>query len=62
MGTKRIDTTPKLFRPEEAESVAAEMGADDPEWTYRAKHDPKGTGFSLVEITDEDGAFVAYLT
>lgn len=59
---KRIDTTPKLFHPAEDEKVAAAMGAEDEDWTYAAKHDPKGTGFSLVTIHDEDGEFVAYMT
>ena len=59
---KKLDTTPKLFAPADAEKTAATMGADDPEWTYKAKHDPKGTGYSLIEIHDEDGEFVAYAT
>ena len=62
MTKKRIDTTPRLFSPEEAERLAAELAAGDPDWTYRADHDPKGTGFSRVEITDEDGVFVAHVT
>lgn len=57
-----LNTTPSLFTPEKAEAIAAEMTAgDDDGWGYAADHDPKGTGFSRVKITDEDGAFVAYL-
>ena len=59
---KRIDTTPKLFTPEKAITVAAEMGAKDEDWTYAPDHDPKGTGYSRVIIHDEDGEFVAFLT
>lgn len=59
---KRIDTTPRLFSPEEAERLAAELGAGDPDWIYEADHDPKGTGRSRIKITDEDGAFVAFFT
>lgn len=53
--------TPKLFKPEEAEGFANQMNhnADD-DWTYSAKHDPNGTGYSLVVIHDEDGEFVDY--
>ena len=58
---KTLDTTPKLFSPDRAEVVAAEMGADDPDWTYAADHDPEGTGYSRVKITDEDGEFVAFV-
>lgn len=56
----KIDTTPKGYSPEKAEAIAIEMNAIDEDWTYSAKHDPKGTGYSLVQIHDEDGEFVAY--
>lgn len=59
---KKIDTTPRTFPPAKAEEIAAMMGAEDEDWTYAAKHDPKGTGYSLIEIHDEDGEFVAYVT
>ena len=55
---KMLDTTSKLFSPQEAIKVAAEMAAGDPDWTYTVKHDPKGTGYSFIEIYDEDGEFV----
>jgi len=55
---KLMDTTHTLYAPEEAERVAAEMNATD-DWTYAVVHDPKGTGYSFIEITDEDGNFVA---
>lgn len=58
---KLIDTTPSLFTPEKAEALAAEMGTEDDEWTYKADHDPKGTGYSRVVIHDEDGEFVGYI-
>lgn len=58
---KMIDTTPKLYNPEEAERIAAEMAEmEEGGWTYTAKHDPKGAGYGLIEIRDEDGEFVAY--
>lgn len=54
-------TTAKFYKPEEAERVANEMNVNsDDDWTYSAKHDPKGTGYSLVAIHDEDGEFVEY--
>jgi hypothetical protein len=57
---KHLDTTSKLFAPAKAEQLAAELqrGEDDG-WSYTAVHDPKGTGYSFIEITDEDGVFVA---
>jgi hypothetical protein len=54
-----INNTPhRLFSPAEAENVAAMMKASDADWDYVAKHDPKGTGLSFVEIYDEDHEFV----
>ena len=61
MISKTLDTTPALYTPEKAEAIASEMGASDPDWTYEADHDPKGTGYSRVRISDEDGEFVAFL-
>ena len=59
---KKIDTTPKLFAPVEAERVAADLAANDEDWSYEADHDPKGTGYSRVAIFDEDGEFVAFFS
>ena len=47
----------KLYHPEEAEQVAKLMNEVD-DWDYRVVHDPKGTGYSFIEIYDEDGQFV----
>jgi len=48
------------FPSDKVAAVAAELEAGDLEgWTYKVKHDPKGTGCSLIEIYDEDGEFVA---
>ena len=58
----KIDTTAALFAPEKAEAIAAEWNAADPDWTYAADHDPKGTGYSRVTIHDEEGEFVAFMT
>jgi hypothetical protein len=47
-----------LMTPAEAEDTAAGLQAGDADWKYVAKHDPKGTGHSFVEIYDEEGEFV----
>lgn len=47
-----------LFAPIDAERVAAEMAADDSEWTFTVVHDPAGSGFSFINIHDEAGEFV----
>ena len=52
---------PAAYEPAVAEKIAADAQAGDPDWTYIVKHDPKGVGFSLVAVYDEDGEFVAYL-
>jgi len=59
MKMKKLDTTETLYTKEEAEKVAAELNANDDDWTYTAIHDPKGTGYSFIIIHDEDGEFVA---
>lgn len=57
-----FNKAPKLFQPEEAEKQAEILNSDpDDDWEYRVKHDPKGTGYSLIEIYDEDGEFVGHV-
>ena len=58
---KLLDTTYKLFTPEEAERKVKELAENDPDWTYRIVHDPTGQGYSFIEIFDEDGEFVSRL-
>ena len=55
---KKLDTTPTLYSREKSIAVAAELKAGDPDWDYIPKHDPKGTGYSFIEVFDEDGEFV----
>jgi len=57
-----INTTEKMFKPAKADEVAAVMNANvDDDWTYTAVHDPKGTGYSFIAITDEEGFSVGKL-
>ena len=53
-----LHTPPHLFSPEKAEALAETLRSEDPEWTYEVRHDPAGTGFSFIEVYDEDGEFV----
>ena len=55
---KLLDTTSNLYAPEKAEESAAEMNSSD-DWTYKVVHDPKGTGYSFIEIYDENGKFIS---
>lgn len=48
-----------LYPPAEAVAVAAELQANDPDWTYEVKHDPTGKGFSFIVVIDEDGIEIA---
>lgn len=57
---KILDTTREFLSREKAEEVAAEMNATD-DWQYRPVHDPKGTGYSFIEVYDEDGEFMGRL-
>lgn len=62
MNTLKIDTTPTHFTPEQAAKIILEMAADDPDWTYAINADPSGKSpWVRIEITDEDGEFVAFL-
>ncbi len=56
---KMLDTTEKLFTPKDAERMAKTLQAGDSDWTYTVVHCPKGTGYSFIEIHDEDGDFVS---
>ena len=59
---KKLDTTPTHFTPEKAAKVLEEMAAADPDWTYTVNADPTGkSSWVRVEITDEDGEFVAFV-
>lgn len=64
----KIDTTPKLYSREDAERVAAEYQAGDPDWTYRAvllveKSDSiLGIEHFAVEILEApEGEHIAYV-
>ena len=46
------------FDPAKVDVVAAQMQSGDEDWSYVVKHDPKGTGRSIIQIFDEDGEFV----
>jgi hypothetical protein len=48
----------KLYTPAQAEATAQTLRNNDPDWTYIVKHDPKGTGYSFIEIYDEDGFYI----
>ena len=50
----------RFYSPEEAESKAKIMNETDEDWNYIVKSDPKGTGYSYIEIYDEENEFVAY--
>ena len=56
-----IATEPhQLFTPEKAELEAKKLNSTD-DWTYKVVHCPKGTGYSFIEIYDEDGEFISKL-
>ena len=52
----------QMFSPKEAEATAAILQADETDWTYVVKHDPKGTGWSFIEVRDnEDDHLIAHV-
>jgi hypothetical protein len=61
---KAIIHSPAKFykNPADAELAATMAEAEDGcGWKYVAVHCPKGTGFSFINIFDEDGEFVGKL-
>jgi len=58
-GANILNVPAKLMAPEKAEQIAAELRVSDEDWSYVVKHCPNGTGFSFIEIYDEDGEFVS---
>lgn len=54
--------TSKLFTRTQAEDLAAVLNADPEEdWIYTPVHDPKGTGYSFINIVDESGTVIGKL-
>ena len=49
-----------LYSPEAAIAKAADINAADADWDYVVIHDPKGTGYSFIEIRDEDAEVIGY--
>jgi len=60
MATLMMSQIKTFYTPDDAEKVAQIMNETD-DWTYIVKHDPAGTGYSFIEIYDEDDKFVDYL-
>lgn len=60
MKLKISDQPYELFSPKKAELKAKELNDSD-EWTYKVVHCPKGTGYSYIEIYDENGEFISKL-
>ena len=55
-----MNTINRLFEKEEAQRIVDELNSDpEDDWTYDAVHDPKGTGYSRIEVYNENGEFVA---
>lgn len=51
----------QLFPPKKATTIAKQMQKKDPEWTYKVVHDPKKTGYSFIEIYDEDNVLIGHV-
>ncbi len=58
----KLQHTTTYYTPEEADAMALLLTSDpEDDWTYVANHDPKATGYSFVDIYDEDGEHVGTL-
>ncbi len=49
------------FDKSEVEAVCSKIQANDDEWTYKVRHDPKGIGRSVIDVYDEDGEFISMM-
>jgi len=58
---KLLDTTYNLYPPKKAEKIAKDMQANDLDWTYKVVHDPKITGYSFIEVYDENNKLIERL-
>ena len=47
-----------LFKPDDAEKIAAILQESDPDWKYAPIHDPKKTGLSYILVYDENNLLV----
>lgn len=53
----------KFYTHEKAESIAKMLNdIDECNWTYIVKPEPNNTGYSFIEIYDEENEFVEYWT
>jgi hypothetical protein len=46
---------------DQANELVIILQSDDPEWSYRAIHDPSAEGMSFVEVLDEDNELLGTL-
>lgn len=62
---RKIGTTPKLYNREDAERVAADYQAGDPDWTYRAVLYAGSTDWTdryVVEVLEApEGEHIAFV-
>lgn len=51
-----IEYPPTTMTPQRAEALASLLNSQDIEgWSYKARHDPQGSGRSLVDIYNKTG-------
>ena len=56
----KIDRYHKLFTKAEAESLAARVRTDDPEWQYIVRPDPVVPGLCVIAVYDETGELLGH--
>lgn len=54
-------TTHQTYDPKKVDDICKIIQSEDPDWIYKVRHDPKGTGFSVIDVFDEDGIFVSMM-
>ena len=53
-----INPAHQMYDPNKVNAICAELQKEDGDWTYKVRHDPKGTGLSVIDVFDEDGIFI----
>lgn len=57
MLTVAMKLSHQMFDPSKVDAIVAMLNQDDG-FEYRVRHDPKGTGRSVIEVYDEEGNYI----
>lgn len=53
-----LNQPPRVLTIAKATEIAAQMQADDDDWTYQVRPDPQGNDKAIIAIIDETGELI----